>query len=39
MEKYKGIIIRESLTDPPILEDITVLSIHTEVGQDNSDGI
>jgi len=38
-EKYRGIIIRESLSNPSILEDIKIVSEHTEPDQDNPNEI
>lgn len=37
--KYKGIVIEESLTDPSVLEDVTVISSHVDKDQDNPDGL
>lgn len=34
--KYKGIIIKESLTDSTVLDSVEVVSKHTETDQDNS---
>ena len=39
METYKGIIIKESLVDPTILEGIKVISTRTEVDQDDPNNI
>jgi len=36
-EKYKGIIIKESLTNLSILEEVEVISERTELDQDNPD--
>lgn len=38
VEKYKGVVIRESLVDPSVLDMVAVLSIRTEANQDNPAG-